>query len=98
MGYRFQSVRSDLCAAGRGWNCRLVPAVLFATVCLLVSERASAQVLYGSLVGNVKDSSAAAVAKATVTATNKGTNQSRAVLTDEGGGYSFNDLQSGSTR
>ena len=41
------------------------------------TERMSAQVLYGSLVGNVKDSSDAAVAKAAVTATNNGTNQSR---------------------
>ena len=55
----------------------------------------AAQVLYGSLVGNVKDSSGAAVAKAVVTATNKGTNQSRAATSDDSGGYSFSDLQGG---
>ncbi|MEO8662838.1 MAG: TonB-dependent receptor [Bryobacteraceae bacterium] len=73
----------------------LAVAVLIATVALLAPQRAPAQVLYGSLVGNVKDSSDAAVAKATVVATNKGTNQSREVATDESGGYSFTDLQGG---
>ena len=51
--------------------------------------------LYGSLVGNVTDSSDAAVPKATVTAINKGTNQSREAITDDSGGYSFADLQGG---
>jgi hypothetical protein len=68
---------------------------MIGTVALLAPERASAQVLYGSLVGNLKDSSDAAVAKAIVTAINKGTNQSREVSTDEHGGYSFTDLQGG---
>lgn len=73
----------------------LAAAVLIATAALLSPERASAQVLYGSLVGNVTDSSGAAVPKATVTATNKGTNQAREVITDDNGGYSFADLQGG---
>src|SRR6476660_3783858 len=70
-------------------------AALLATVAILAPDRASAQVLYGSLVGNVKDSSNAAVPKATVTATNTGTNQSREVITDESGSYGFTDLQGG---
>ena len=56
---------------------------------------ASAQVLYGSIVGNVTDSSSAAVPKAAVTAINRGTNQSREAITDDSGGYSFTDLQAG---
>jgi hypothetical protein len=66
-----------------------------ATPALLSPERASAQVLYGSIVGNVSDSSSAAVPKATVTAINKGTNQSREAITNESGSYSFTDLQGG---
>src|SRR6185295_17694415 len=69
--------------------------VLVAVVGILLPVQVQAQVLYGSLVGNVRDSSDAAVAKATVTATNRGTNQSRTVVTDESGSYSFADLQGG---
>jgi hypothetical protein len=65
------------------------------TAALLAPERAGAQVLYGSIVGNVSDSSSAAVPKATVTAINKGTNQSREVITNDSGSYSFTDLQGG---
>src|SRR5436305_12407299 len=93
MGYGFQSDMSDFHAAGRALRGCLVAAVMIATVCLMAPDRASAQVLYGSLVGNVKDSSDAAVVKATITAINVGTNQSHKVLTDESGGYSFTDLQ-----
>src|SRR2546425_1575952 len=95
MGYEFQSDSSDFCAAVQKVRRWLVAAVLIATVGLLMPERMSAQVLYGSLVGNVRDSSDAAVARAVVTATNKGTNQSREAITDESGGYGFTDLQSG---
>ncbi len=56
---------------------------------------AEAQVLYGSIVGNVKDPSGAAVPRATVTVTNKGTNLTREAVTDESGGYSLTDLQTG---
>jgi hypothetical protein len=95
MGYGLKPDRSDFCAAGRVLRSWLVTAVLIATTALLAPECVSAQVLYGSLVGNVRDSSDAAVANATVTATNRGTNQSRAVITDGSGSYSFADLQGG---
>src|SRR3954471_10460628 len=91
MGYGFPCDRSSFRAVNEGIGRRLVSAVWIATLFLLAPGRMPAQVLYGSLVGNVKDSSGAAVAKATVTATNNGTNQSRAAVTDDGGGYSFND-------
>lgn len=94
MGYKFQFDRTNLCATGRGLLSWLVAVVLIAAA-FLAPERASAQVLYGSLVGNVRDSSDAAVPKATITAINKGTNQSREVMTDEAGGYGFTDLQGG---
>ncbi|MBI1898036.1 MAG: carboxypeptidase regulatory-like domain-containing protein, partial [Acidobacteria bacterium] len=56
---------------------------------------ASAQILYGSIVGNVKDPSEAAIPGATVTATHKETNQSRQTQTGNFGNYSFPTLQAG---
>jgi hypothetical protein len=54
-----------------------------------------AQVLYGTIVGNVKDSSRAAVPGASVTVTNKLTNQSREAITNETGDYTLTNLQPG---
>src|SRR5689334_20846197 len=54
-----------------------------------------AQILYGSAVGNVRDSSDAAVAGAAVTITNTQTNQARQALTNETGAYSVNTLEPG---
>jgi hypothetical protein len=62
---------------------------------LLMPQRAEAQVLYGSIVGNVKDASGAAVPQAAVTITRKETNQSREGTTDATGDYTFLDVQSG---
>src|SRR5437762_14068812 len=57
-------------------------AALRVVVCLglavvIVSQPTYGQVLYGTLVGNVKDPSGAAVPGATVTVVNTGTNVSR---------------------
>src|SRR5689334_4001464 len=95
MGYGFQSEKSEFCAVRRRLLRWVLTVALVAMAGLCPPERASAQVLYGSLVGNVRDSSDAAVPKATVTVVNKGTNQSREVTTDESGSYSFADLQGG---
>src|SRR5690242_11741479 len=95
MGYGFQSDKFEFWAAGGGLLRWVLTVALVAMAGLCLPERAPAQVLYGSLVGNVRDSSDAAVPKATVTAVNKGTNQSREIVTDEGGGYGFTDLQGG---
>ena len=56
-------------------NAQRIFAVLLASVC--GSSDLYAQILYGSIVGNVKDQSDAAVGGATVVATHKETNQSR---------------------
>ncbi|HTM47888.1 MAG TPA: TonB-dependent receptor [Bryobacteraceae bacterium] len=59
------------------------------------SPGARAQVLYGSLTGNVTDPTGAAVPMVKVEALNAATGISRAATSDAGGSYSFNDLQPG---
>jgi hypothetical protein len=63
---------------------------------LLMGGSASAQILYGSLVGNVKDATQAAIAGARVTAANTQTAQSRSTVTSGDGTYSFPTLLPGS--
>ncbi len=62
---------------------------------LVVPPRADAQVLYGSMVVDVKDASGAFIPGATVIVTNKGTNVTRQGFTDMGGRFSFADLPGG---
>ncbi len=50
---------------------------------------------YGSLVGNVTDTSGAFIPGATVTATHTGTNLTREVVTNENGAYSIPNIPSG---
>src|ERR1041384_4243600 len=54
-----------------------------------------AQVLYGSLTGNVTDATGSAVPTAKVEALNNATGVVRQVVTDERGVYLFSDLQPG---
>jgi hypothetical protein len=54
------------------------------------------QVLYGSIVGNVKDSTGAMLPGATVTITNNDTKAVREGVTDTGGSYRFPTVQTGS--
>src|SRR5690242_20192035 len=56
---------------------------------------ASAQVLYGSLVGAVNDQNGAVIPGATVTITNKSTGQTREAATNESGEYSINNILPG---
>jgi len=56
---------------------------------------ASAQVLYGSLVGTLTDQTGAGVPKATVTVTNKATGLSKQATTDDAGYYSIRNLPEG---
>src|SRR5215472_13368189 len=73
----------------------LVSALLCALSLQFAASRASAQVLYGSIVGDVTDISKAAVPGATVRITNQETNQSRVATTNDGGVYSFPTIPGG---
>src|ERR1700730_17833735 len=73
----------------------LVSALLCALCLQLATPRAQAQVLYGSIVGDVTDVSKAAVPGATVRITNRETNQSRVATTNDGGVYSFPTIPGG---
>jgi len=68
-------------------------AVLISSLVLV--RPAPAQVLYGSLTGNVTDPSGAAVPNVKVEASNTATGVSRVATTDNSGTYAFNDLQAG---
>lgn len=70
--------------------------LLVVSLILLAQPSSSeAQVLYGSLVGNVRDTTGAVVPGATVIITHKQTNQTRQSATSEAGGYSFPTIASG---
>ncbi len=61
----------------------------------LLSSGASAQVLYGSIVGNVRDNNGAVVSGATVRITHKETNKSRETITNPDGSFNFTTVQTG---
>src|SRR5215218_55269 len=75
---------------------RLLLAILalFAATGVL-PPRGDAQVLYGSIVGNVQDSSGATLPGATVTITSQETNLERSAVTNETGAFSFTNVQAG---
>src|ERR1700720_1382095 len=70
-------------------------AILMISGVLFLPSAARSQALNGSVVGNVKDSSDAAVPDAAVTLTSDTTNQSREAVTDAQGGYDFATVQPG---
>jgi len=61
----------------------------------LAPAELTAQVLYGSIVGNVTDNTGAAMPGATVTITHVQTNTTREAITDGTGSYRFPTLQPG---
>ncbi len=73
------------------------PSLILAALVLItaVPGQGLAQVLYGSVVGDVKDSSGASVPGAAVVVTNKNTNQARQAFTDQTGHFNFGDLPAG---
>lgn len=77
-------------------NVRLTVLVCMAMAAL--SAPALGQVLYGSIVGTVTDSSNLAVPGATVTITHAETNQARETTTNETGNYMFPNVAAGTYR
>ncbi|MGH9340543.1 MAG: TonB-dependent receptor domain-containing protein [Acidobacteriota bacterium] len=61
----------------------------------MIQDRAQAQVLYGSLTGNVSDSSGAAVPGADVSVVNPATNFAQTGITDEAGVYLIRNIPKG---
>ncbi|QQS47969.1 MAG: TonB-dependent receptor [Acidobacteriota bacterium] len=79
---------------------RLASGSVISTVALILAigiatAPAEAQVLYGSIIGNVTDQNGAVVPGATVTITNKGTGQVRETVTDSEGVYSIVNILPG---
>ena len=75
---------------------RLMSRIVAAAIlCFALLTPASAQTLYGTLVGNVTDESGLAVPGATVKITQNETNQSREAVTGENGGYNFPNIPTG---
>jgi hypothetical protein len=74
-------------------------AAVFAAIvmiaALIAAPPASAQSLYGSIVGTVNDQSGAPVPGVSVTATNTGTSHKIDAVTDGDGNYAFRNLQPG---
>jgi hypothetical protein len=87
-------MRGSLQIATRTMRSPLIIA-LFASAALFIPALASAQAVTGTLLGNVTDSSGAAVPGATVTATDVNKNISRTAVSNEAGYYIFTSLQSG---
>jgi hypothetical protein len=71
----------------------LLLSLLLALTSLLHS--ANAQVLYGSVTGNVSDQSGAVVPGASITITNQGTGQVREAMTNEDGSYTITNVLPG---
>ncbi len=68
---------------------------LIVVLLALVPTIAPAQVLYGTLVGNVTDQTGAPIPNARVEAFNTSNGQLKSATTDDRGAYFFNDLQTG---
>src|ERR1700692_1217332 len=75
---------------------RTFALTLLVTIFILMSGRdGTAQVLYGSIVGTVTDSSGSVVPDAAVKATNIETKETRATTTNQSGVYTLSTLPAG---
>ena len=72
-------------------------AGLFLAGCLIVltTSAANAQVLYGSLVGTIQDSTGAVIPNAAITIANRGTTQSQETISSSAGTYTFTNVLAG---
>ena len=73
-------------------------AAIFAAVIAISPTNLSAQTLYGSVTGNISDTSGAAIPGAKIEAVNTGTSAIKLASTDERGAYLISDLQPGTYR
>ncbi len=76
-------------------NCRHVALLAVPFLFAALASPVKAQVLYGSIVGNVTDSSGAAVPGASVKLTQTETNLAREIITNATGSYVYNDAPAG---
>jgi hypothetical protein len=74
---------------------RIAAAAVIAAALVGAPRAAFAQAVTGTLLGNITDSSGAAVPGATVTATEVQTNTSRTTVSNETGNYTFSSLRNG---
>src|SRR5688500_9618964 len=75
---------------------RLVPAILALVAAIaLMPANGAAQVLYGSIVGAVTDSSGSSVPGATITIRNTETGLTRTAVSNETGAYNFTNVLAG---
>src|SRR5690349_7553014 len=74
---------------------RRLPMLACASLLVSVACPANAQVLYGSIVGNVTDATNASVPNAVVRLTQVETNSSREVITNTAGAYIYNNAPAG---
>jgi hypothetical protein len=88
-------MRRSSCVAFRLVAAPMLVALAVSALLLLIPSTAAAQAVTGTLLGNVTDSSGAAVPGATVTATDVSKNISRSVVSNESGYYIFTSLQNG---
>jgi Carboxypeptidase regulatory-like domain/TonB dependent receptor len=84
-----------MCSAARRCSFDAFVALALVVFICAVPGRAAAQVLYGSIVGDVKDSSGAAMPGATVLVTNANTGFKREAVTDGVGHFNLFDLPAG---
>ena len=75
-----------------------VIAAIAAMMAVAALPPAHAQAVRGTLVGNVTDTSGAAMPGVTVTITDVNTNVGRTAVTNESGNYNFSSLLSGTYR
>ena len=76
----------------RWWK---VTALLLAALAVIAPRGASAQELYGSVVGTVQDGSGARIPGATIEIVNRDTNLTRSTVSNETGAYTFANVLPG---